>query len=83
MTPLIGRVGQNRICPPYMAIYLVISLPKDRIYTVYIWFWPTLYARRIFDILSWEFTIYTAIYGAYIHGSGQPYCSGHASFIYM
>ena len=24
----IGRVGQNRIYMPYMAVYLVISLPK-------------------------------------------------------
>ena len=25
-----------------MTVYLMISLPKYRIYTVYIWFWPTL-----------------------------------------
>jgi len=36
----INRVG--RIYTPYMTVYLVISLPKNRIYTVYIWFWPTL-----------------------------------------
>jgi hypothetical protein len=34
----IGRVGQNRIYAPYMAVYLVISLPKipyiHRIYMV-------------------------------------------------
>jgi len=32
------RVGQNRICTPYMTVYLVISLPKipyiHRIYMV-------------------------------------------------
>ena len=37
-----NRVGQNRIYMPYMTVYLVISCPKYRIYTVYIWFWPTL-----------------------------------------
>ena len=40
------RVGQNRICAPYMTLYLVISLPKipyiHRIYIPYIWSWPTL-----------------------------------------
>jgi len=36
------RVGQNRICTRYMTVYLVIFLPNYRIYTVYIWFWPTL-----------------------------------------
>ena len=36
------RVGQNCIYTPYMTVYLVISLPKYRIYTVYIWFWSTL-----------------------------------------
>ena len=25
-----------------MVVNLVISLPKDRIYTVYVWYWPTL-----------------------------------------
>jgi hypothetical protein len=29
-----------------MTIYLVISLPKYRVYTVNIWFWLTL---RVFD----------------------------------
>jgi len=38
----INRVGQNRIYAPNMTVYLVISLPKYRIYTVYIGFWPTL-----------------------------------------
>ena len=37
------RVGQNRIYTPYMTVYLVISLPKYCIYTVYKWFWPTLH----------------------------------------
>ena len=37
-----SRVGQNCIYAPYMTVYLVISLPTYRIYTVYIWFWPTL-----------------------------------------
>ena len=36
------RVGQNRIITPYMAVYLVISLPKLMYINVYIWFWPTL-----------------------------------------
>jgi hypothetical protein len=35
---IVGRVGQNRIYTPYMAVYLVISLPKilyiNRIYMV-------------------------------------------------
>jgi hypothetical protein len=38
-SPCISRVGQNRIYLPYMTVYLVISLQKYRIYTVYIWFW--------------------------------------------
>ena len=37
-----SKVGQNRTYTPYMTVYLVTSLPKCRIYTVYIWFWPTL-----------------------------------------
>jgi hypothetical protein len=45
-TCIVLRVGQNRINTPYMTVYLVISLwfpcQKYRIYTVYIWFWPTL-----------------------------------------
>jgi len=53
------RVGQNRIYSPHVTVYLVISLPKiPCIYTVYIWFWPTLFmwavnytARMIFLIL--------------------------------
>ena len=37
------RVGQNRISTLYMTVYLVVSLPKlPYMYTVYIWFWPTL-----------------------------------------
>ena len=36
------RVGQNRIYTPYMTVYLVVSLPKYRIHTVYIRFWPNL-----------------------------------------
>jgi len=41
-----SRVGQNRIYTPYMTVYFVISLPKTPyIYTVYIWFWPTLHKR--------------------------------------
>jgi len=39
---VIVRVGQNRIYTPYMTVCMVISLPKYRIHTVYIWFWPTL-----------------------------------------
>jgi hypothetical protein len=39
------RVGQNRTVTPYMAVYLVISLPKipykDCIYKC-VWFWPNL-----------------------------------------
>jgi len=38
-----ARVGQNRMYTPYMTVYFVISLQKYRIYTVYIWFWPTRY----------------------------------------
>jgi hypothetical protein len=33
----ICRVGQNRIHTPYMTVYLMISLPKYRRYTVYIY----------------------------------------------
>jgi hypothetical protein len=42
------RVGQNRIYTPYVTVYLVISLPKIRIYIVYIWFWQTLYMLYIY-----------------------------------
>ena len=45
------RVGQNRIYTPYMAAYLVISLPEIHIYTVCIWFWPTL-----FEVLPADYT---------------------------
>ena len=49
------RVGHNRIYTPYMTVYFVISLPKFRIYTVYIWFWPTLQVRHFskIDAVSW------------------------------
>jgi len=50
------RVGQNRIYAPYMAVYLVISLPK----TPYI---NRIYVHGIFDR---EMTKYTVIYGVYI-----------------
>jgi hypothetical protein len=40
-----SRIGQNRVFTPYMTVHLVISLPKKRIYTVYIWFWQTLHIR--------------------------------------
>jgi len=33
----IYRVGQNRVYTPYMTVYLVISLPKYSINTVYIY----------------------------------------------
>jgi len=37
------RIVQNCIHAPYTTVYLVISLPKiPYIYTVNIWFWPTL-----------------------------------------
>jgi len=35
MRSLVCRVGQNRMCTPYMAVYLVIFLPKHHKYTVY------------------------------------------------
>jgi hypothetical protein len=36
------RVGQDRIYIPYTNVHLVIPSQKYRIYTVYIWFCPTL-----------------------------------------
>ena len=41
----ISRVGQNRIYTPYMTVYLV-PCQNYRIYTVYIWFWPTLHISK-------------------------------------
>ena len=38
---LLCRVGQNRVYTPYITVCLMKSLQKNRIYTVYIWFWPT------------------------------------------
>jgi len=32
---LVFRVGQNRICTPYMTVYMVISLLDYRMYTMY------------------------------------------------
>ena len=37
------RVVQNSVHTLYLPIYLVNSLPKKRIHTVNIRFWPTLY----------------------------------------
>jgi hypothetical protein len=34
-TPYMSRVGQNRISAPYMTVCMVISLLKYRMYTVY------------------------------------------------
>ena len=48
----IRRVDQNRICAPYMTVYLVIPCPKYLYYTVYMWFWPTLYMYTVFIIYS-------------------------------
>ena len=59
----IYRVGQNRIFTPYMTLFLVLSLPKYRIYTVYIWFWPTLCMH---GISGRNITIYMVTCGAYI-----------------
>ena len=50
--PYIYRVGQNRIYIPYMTVYMVISLPKYRICTVYIWLWPTL---RIYTVCTYMY----------------------------
>ena len=36
------RVGQNHVYTPYMTVHMVISLPKYRIYAVYIRFWSAL-----------------------------------------
>jgi hypothetical protein len=37
------RFGHNLyIYTPYLTVYLMISLPKYRLYTVYIWFWLSL-----------------------------------------
>jgi len=38
----IPRVGQNHIYAPYMTVYS----QKYRIYTVFVWFWPTLCIYR-------------------------------------
>jgi len=43
LPPFMPRDGQNRIYAPFMTVYLVISLLKHRIYTVYVWFRPTLF----------------------------------------
>jgi len=32
----------HHVHTPYMTAYLVISLPNNHNYTVYVWFWPTL-----------------------------------------
>jgi hypothetical protein len=45
----IYKVGQNRIYTPYMTVYLVNFYQKYHIYTVYIWFWPTVY---IYDVCT-------------------------------
>jgi hypothetical protein len=38
-----SRVGQNRINALYMTVYTPFNpCQKDRVYTIYIWFWPTL-----------------------------------------
>jgi len=42
MLCFVCSVGQNRVCTLYMTVYLVISLPNHRKYTVYIWSWPNL-----------------------------------------
>jgi hypothetical protein len=39
--PYIHRVGQNRICTPYMAVCTAISLLKVPCIRMYVWFWPT------------------------------------------
>jgi hypothetical protein len=64
------RVGQNRMYIPYITVFLMISLPKYRIYTVHIWFWPTLgvctafWAGKSQNI--WSHALHS-------YGSGQPY----------
>ena len=42
----INRVGQNRIYALYMTVCMVISLQKYHLYTVYIWFCPTLQIKH-------------------------------------
>ena len=49
------KAGQNRIYTPYTTVYSVISLPKiPNIYTVYLWFWPTLHMTHRISYLSPE-----------------------------
>jgi len=44
-----------------MTIYLVIALPKYRIYTAYKWFWPTLLTTHRFNVYTPFMTIYLVI----------------------
>ena len=70
----IPRVGQNRIYAPYMTVYLYIwwfSCQKHRIYTVYIWSWPTLRIPHNAPANNdgIRYTVYICIYC----GSANPY----------
>ena len=43
----VTRVGQNRITAPNMTVIWWIPCQKNRIYTVHVWFWPTLHLSSI------------------------------------
>jgi hypothetical protein len=49
---LMCKVGQNRICTPYMTVCKVISLLKSPYIRMYVWFWPTLLMCPFFLISS-------------------------------
>ena len=55
----ITRVGQNHIYTPYMTVYLVVFLPKYRIYTVYIYGSGQLYVLQ-WTRTSWVMVAYLA-----------------------
>jgi hypothetical protein len=59
------RVCQNRIYTLNMTVYLVISLPKNRIYIVTVYIYGTYIYIYIY--------IYIIYYHYYLHGSGHPY----------
>jgi len=47
----ICRVGQNRIYPPYMTVYLVISLPKIPLHCICMVLANPMYIHRVYKYI--------------------------------
>jgi len=81
---IMHRIGHNHIYTTYMTVYLVISLLKNCMYTIYRWLWLTLFMQAIQEAgggaschpLNWEVANECRDFGTldWIIGADLVYC---------